>query len=272
MDLFLTNRFVRSPLVAGFNLTLVALCLSVSASAFGQALTPSQQTAVTNLQQASNAVKSQTVLGTAFGSALSAASQSWTIVDPAAHQTALISEGQRQAYNTALSTFQATNFYTAAQFFADQAALSRTQMQNAISSLADATASLQKVVAVNQTLQGISDAPTARAAQQVVANSGLGTEITSSQMAAYNTSLANVSTYSAQTAAFMRAANSQNITGNVDAFAAQYNKTLDYANATFSYASAGIAVSWGELVLRQDGVLSPYRQSAEAFYASIGGK
>lgn len=272
MRSYQTNHFARYPLVAAFNLTVLALCLSGSATVHAQTLTQSQQTAVTNLQQASSAIKTQITLGSVYSSALASASQNGTIVDPTATQGAMLTPSQVQSYNQALGSFQGTNFYTASQFFADQAALSRTQLQNAISSLADATADLQKVIGVNQTLQGISDAQTARAAQQVIASTGLGTEVTSSQMEAYNTSLANVSSYSAQTAAFMRASNNQNISGNVDAFASQYNKTLDYANATFSYATSGITVSWGELVLNQAGVLAPYTQSAEAFYTSIGAK
>jgi hypothetical protein len=264
-----TNHSARSPWVRASFLTLAVLCLSVSGTAYGQALTPNQQAAVTNLQQASNALKTQITLGATYSSAVAASAQSGAIVDPAAHQNAAITTGQVSSYNQSLSTFQATNFYTASQFFTDQANLSRTQMQAAISSLADATADLQKVIAVNQTLQNIIDAPAARAAQQVVANTGIGTEITNDQLSAYNTSLADVGTYSAKTAAFIQAANSQSISGNVDTFAAQYNKPLDYATAAFSYATASVTVSWGDLVLSQEGVLSQYRQSAEAFYSNL---
>jgi hypothetical protein len=262
------NPCARYRWAVGFKLILAAVCLSASGIAYGQ-LSPSQQQAVSNLQQSSGSLSGTITLGASYSTALGTAANQGIIVDPTAHQAALLTEQQRTAYNSALGTFQAANFYTASQFFADQAALSRTQMQGAISSLADAMVDLQKVIAVNQTVRDIADPAAARAAQQVIANAGLGGEVTASQMSAYNQSLANVNSYASQTAAFMRAANSQSITGNVDNFAAQYGRTLDYATASFSYASAGIAVSWGELVIVQNGVLSAYQQSAESFQSSL---
>jgi hypothetical protein len=271
MDLSLTNRFARLLSAVVFNLMVLALCLSVSASAFGQ-LTTSQQTAVTNLQQTSVAIKNQLVLGTAYSSGLASAADTGTIVNPQAYTQATITEAQRTAYNTAMTTFSTTSFYNAAQFFQDRANATKLQMQTAISDLAAATVDLQKVVAVNQTVASITDPKTARAAQQTIQNAGLGTAVTSEQMTAYNQSLSDVNTYSSQTAAFMRAANSAAITGNVDNFAAQYGKDLAYATTAFSYANSSIAVAWGELVLTQEGVLAPYKQSSESFFNTVTAK
>jgi hypothetical protein len=270
MDLSLTNRSAHSLWAPAFNLMVLALCLSASASAFGQ-LTTSQQTAVANLQQTSLAIKNQVVLGTAYSSGLAASADAGTIVNPQAYTQATITEAQRTAYNTAMTTFSTTSFYNAAQFFQDRANATKLQMQTAISDLAAATVDLQKVVAVNQTVASITDPQTARAAQQTIQNAGLGTAVTTEQIAAYNQSLSDVNSYSAQTAAFMRAANSTSIAGNVDNFAAQYGKDLAYANAAFSYANSSIAVSWGELMLTQEGVLAPYKQSSESFFNSVSG-
>jgi hypothetical protein len=270
MDLYPTNRSALSLSAAAFRLTVLALCLSASASALAQ-LTQSQQTTVTNLQQTSLAIKSQVTLGTAYSSGLSAAANAGTIVDPQAYTQATLTEAQRTAYNSALTAFSSTNFYSAAQFFQDRANATKTQMQAAIADLATATVDLQKVVAVNQTVANITDPQTARAAQQTIQNAGLGTSVTSEQMAAYNSSLADVNSYASQTASFMRAANSASISGNVDTFAAQYGRDLSYATATVNYANSSVTVAWGELVLTQQGVLSPYKQSAEAFFNTVSG-
>jgi len=268
MDLYPTNRSALSLSAAAFRLTVLALCLSVSVSALAQ-LTQSQQTTVTNLQQTSLAIKSQVTLGTAYSSGLSAAANAGTIVDPQAYTRATLTEAQRTAYNSALTAFSSTNFYSAAQFFQDRANATKTQMQAAIADLATATVDLQKVVAVNQTVANITDPQTARAAQQTIQNAGLGTSVTSEQMAAYNSSLADVNSYASQTAAFMRAANSKDISGNVDAYAAQYNLKLADASSFVNYTTGTIAVEWGKMGIAQGGVLDQYKQSAEAFFNTV---
>ena len=260
---------LRSGLV--FSLIAVVLYLSGSGIAYGQ-LNQGQQTAVNNLQQTSAALKDRVAQGNAYAVGLSSAAQQGTIVDPAAHKPALLTDDQRNAYNSALSSFQATTFSPAAAFFADQAALSRTNMQTAISSLADATIELQRVAAVHQTVTTITDVPTARAAQQVIANAGLGGEVTSAHMAAYNASLSSVNAYATLTAAFMRAANNEYLTTNLDRFSQQYAKPLAYAEASFSYANSHIQVIWVDQVFSQNALLQQYQQSAENFQASMRSK
>lgn len=252
-------------------LTAAALYPIASAPASAQALTASQQTAVTNLQNASNALKAQVSLGIRASSNYSAAAANGYVVDPNAYSVATISETQRTTYNSALTTFSTTNFYTAQQFFQDQAAQARTQLQSAISSLASAAVDLQKVASVNQTLSTIADAPTAKAAQAVIASTGLGTEVTSSQVSAYNSSLANVSDYAGKTAAFFRAAGDVTITTNVDNFARQYSKDLAYASAGLAYATGGITVGWADgYGIGMNGVLNGYLINSSTFYNSPG--
>ena len=65
----------------------------------------------------------------------------------------------------------------------------------------------------------------------------------------------------------MRAAQSQNITGNIDTFTSQYAQNLDYATASFAYASGAIAVSWNDgLSIVQNGVMNQWKASADQFY------
>jgi hypothetical protein len=225
---------------------------------------------VTNLQASSGAIKTQLALGTAYSAGFAAAAGNGTIVDPTAYQAATISEQQRQAYNSSMSTFASTDFYTAKQFLMQQAAVATTNMQQSISALAAASVDLQKAVAVNQMLTAVSDAPTAKSTQTAIANSGLSSEVTTSQVSAYNTSLASVNSYASQAATFFKAANSTQITGNIDAFKTSYGKDLSQAYAVTGYNSANpyVVVSWGDGFGIGQAGLSQYTQSSEAFYAA----
>lgn len=265
-----SNRSNPYPLLAWAATTILVLFLTDSAPANAQSLTTSQQTAVSNLSSSSLAIKNQLATGAAFSAGFSAAASSGTIVDPNAYTTATITEQQRTAYNTSLSTFNGTDFYTARQFLLQQAANATANMQTAISSLATATVDLQKAVVVNQMLSSVSDAPTARATQSAIAASGLNTEISSAQVSAYNTSLASVNSYASQAASFFQAANNTTITTNIDNFKATYSKDLSQAYATTGYNSANpyVTVGWGDgLAIGHSGLLQQYTQSSESFYA-----
>lgn len=249
--------------------TSLALCLTVSGQANAQALTQSQQATVSDLQSASYAIRKQLALGTAFSAGFSASVASGTIVDPTAHTAATISEQQRTNYNNSLNTFQSTDFYTAKQFLLQQAAAATASMQTSISELSAATVDLQKAVTVNQMVAAIADAPTAKQTQSAIAATGLATEVTSTQVSAYNTSLANVNSYASQAATFFRAANNAQITGNIDNFKAAYNKDLSAAYAVSGYNNANpyVTVSWGDGYGIGQAGLGQYTQSSANFYA-----
>jgi hypothetical protein len=249
--------------------TMAALCLIASGQASAQNLTTNQQSSVTNLINASSDIKKQVAIGTAFSAGFAAAAANGTIVDPSAYQYATISEQQRTAYNTSMSTFSATDFYTAKQFLQQQAAVATANMQDSISSLASAAVDLQKAATVNQMMSAITDAPTAKSTQTAIATAGLNTEVTTQQVSAYNTSLASVNSYASQAATFFRAANNTNITGSIDTFKATYNKDLSQAYAVAGYNSANpyVTVGWQDgLSIGQAGMMTQYTQSSEAFY------
>lgn len=171
-----------------------------------------------------------------------------------------------------MTTFNTTNFNGSRQYFEQRASDNIALMQQAISQLAAATADLQKVVAVNQMVSGITDVPTARATQTAILNAGLGTEITQQQAAAYNASLANVNSYASQAALFMRAAQNVTLTTNVDRFVDTYAKDLNYATTTAAYADTAITLAWNDgLQIKQAGMLDQYKVSASAFYTSVIG-
>ena len=260
-------QFSSRPLLVAM---MVALCLIASDQASAQTLIPIQQQAVTNLRTASNTVKGQLTLGTAYSGALSTAASSGTIVDPTAYQSATITEGQRNTYNAALTTFNTTQFNGSRQYFEQRASDNIALMQQAISQLASATADLQKVVTVNQMVSAITDVPTARATQTAILNAGIGTEITQQQASAYNASLANVNSYASQAALFMRAAQNQTLTANVDRFVDTYGKDLNYATTTAAYADTAITLAWSDgLQITQAGMLEQYKQSGSAFYTAV---
>lgn len=251
--------------------TLAALCLTASGQASAQSLTQTQQTAVSNLSSSSLAIKNQIAMGASFSAGFSAAAANGTIVDPNAYTAATITEQQRTDYNASLSTFGSTDFYTARQFLLQQAANATANMQSAISSLSSAAVDLQKAVVINQMTSSITDATTARATQSAIAASGLNTEVTSTQVSAYNTSLASVNSYASQAASFFRAANNATITGNIDSFKATYNKDLStaYASTAYSDANPYVTVTWGDgLGISHSGLLQQYTQSSADFYAA----
>ena len=262
-----SNRFL-SLLASG--LMTAVLYLTASAQASAQSLTTSQQATVSNLANSSLAIKKQLALGTAFSAGFAAAAANGTIVDQNAWLPAKITEQHRNDYNAAVGDFRTTDFYTAKQFLLQQAAVATTNMQASISDLASAAVDLQKAVVVNQMVSAITDAPSAKTTQSAIAAAGLSTEITASQTSAYNTSLASVNSYASQAASFFRAANSTQITGNIDAFKATYNKELSNAYASAGYVSNNpyVAVAWGDGNGISQGGLAQYVMSSQGFYAA----
>ncbi len=225
-------------------MTLAAVLVTVSEQASAQALTNHQQSVVANLQNSSNTIKSQIQLGMVSAQGLANYANAAKIVDPEVYKASTITETQRSAYNTTLSTFKETSFYNAQQFFTDQANASKVQLQGAISELAAAAVDLQKTITVNQVVGGITDSPTAQAAQAVIANTGIGSQVTLQQAQSYNTSLASVSDYASKTGAFFAAANNQTITSTVDLTAQNYNKSLYTASAAYTYTNDNLTVSF----------------------------
>lgn len=265
----LSNQFRSALLLVAATL---ALCLIAIAPASAQALNQSQRLVVNNLDAASSAIKGQVALGARYAAGFSAAASSGTIVDPTAYQVATISEAQRTSYNSSMTAFTNTNYSMASQFFLTNAKNNVAAMQASISDLATASVDLQKAATVNQMLSTITDAPTARATQTAIVNAGLSTEITGQQVAAYNTSLANVNSYASQAAAFFKAADNVSLTTNVDNFAKQYSKDLAYASAGFNYATGTLLVAFGDgLALSQSGALNEYKRSSEGFYNTVMG-
>lgn len=249
---------------------ILALCLIVSGQASAQTLLPNQRQVVTNLTSASDTIKGQLALGVRYSSGLSTAATTGTIVDPTAWQTAAISEAQRNTYNSAARAFNVANFNGSRQYFETQASNNLANMRNSISDLAVATADLQKVVQVNQMVAAITDVPTAKATQTAILNAGLSSDVTGSQVAAYNSSLANVNSYASQAALFMRAAQNTTLTTNVDNFVNTYAKDLNYVTTTAAYANTAITLSWQDsMQITQEGMLNQFTQGANAFYTSV---
>lgn len=231
---------------------------------------PNQRQVVTNLSNTSGDIKGQLSLGTRYSASLATAATSGTIVDPTAYQAATISESQRTAYNSAALAFNSTSFNGSRQFFETQAATNLASMRASISELAAATVDLQRVVTVNQMVSSITDVPTARATQTAILNAGLTAEVTGSQVAAYNASLADVNSYASQAALFMRAAQNVTLTTNVDNFVNTYAKDLNYVTATAAYANTAITLAWQDgLQIKQEGMLNQFTQGASAFYSSV---
>jgi hypothetical protein len=248
----------------------LALCLIASAPASAQTLLPNQRQVVNNLSSASDIIKGQLSLGARYSTALSSAATNGVIVDPTAYQTATISEGQRTKYNAAAQAFNTANFNGSRQYFETQASNNLANMRTSISDLAAATADLQKVITVNQMLTSITDVPTAKATQTAILNAGLTSDVTSSQVAAYNTSLANVNSYASQAALFMKAAQNQTLTQNVDNFVNTYAKDLNYVTTTAAYANTAITLAWQDgMQITQEGMLNQFTQGANSFYTTV---
>ena len=249
---------------------ILGLCLTAIAPASAQTLLPNQRQVVNNLIGASGAIKGQLALGARYSVGLSTAATDGTIVDPTAYQAATISESQRTTYNAAATTFNTTNFNGSRQYFETQASNNLASMRTSISELAAATVDLQKVVTVNQMVSTITDVPTAKVTQTAILNAGLGTEVTAQQVAAYNASLANVNSYASQAALFMRAAQNQTLTQNVDNFVNTYAKDLNYVQTTAAYANTAITLAWQDgLQITQEGMLNQFTQGSSAFYTSV---
>lgn len=246
---------------------MVPVFLTVSGPASAQTLLISnQQQVVTNLANSSNALKQQITIGITAANVAASGANAGQILQPNTLDNFTITEQQRQDYNTSLNTYKNTNFSTAQQFLVDQANLAKAQMQGAIDQLAAAAVDLQKVTQVNQLMATVQDVPTASAAKQILQNSGMGTEVTTQQVAAYNQSLASVGEYATKTGAFFAAANNQQIVSNLDMTAANYNRDLYAATAAYSYNSDVLTIQFTESVnMTFEGFMTQQQQSTAAF-------
>jgi hypothetical protein len=230
-------------------------------------LTQTQQGVVTNLQSSSLGIKTSVNAALASTSNFSAAASNGYIVDPTAYTSLTITEAQRTAYNSALSTFQSTSFYNAQQYLNDQGAAKIASMQTAIHDLATAAVDLQSAATVNQVVAAVSDSPTAQAAQTAIANSGLNTEITAGQVASFNNSLQMVNNYATQAGAFFASAKNQVITSNIDLAASNYNKSLYNAGTTYAYANDLLIVNFDQnYTIGFSGFTSAQQINAVAFF------
>jgi hypothetical protein len=223
---------------------ILALCLTSIGSASAQNLTQPQQTVVTNLRSSSDAIKSQISYALSSTANFTSVATNGYIVDPNAYTSLTISNAQKDAYNAALGTFQSTSFYNAQQYLTDRANEQVSNLQGAIHDLAVAAVDLQSAATVNQIVSGITDSPTAQAAQTAIANSGLNTEITATQVSAFNNSIQMVNTYATQAGAFFASANNNVITSNIDLAASNYNKTLYTASAAYAYTNDQLTVNF----------------------------
>lgn len=219
-----------------------------------------------NLAATSNALKGQITIGLVAAQTAAGGANSGQILQPGALDNFTITEQQRSDYNTALTTYKNTNFSTAQQFLVDQANLAKSQMQTAIDQLAAAAVDMQKVTQVNALVATVTDVPTASAAKLVLQNSGLGSEVTTQQVAAYNQSLASVNEYATKTGAFFAAANNQQIVSNLDMTAANYNRDLYAATATYGYSRDVLTVEFGNNVnMVFEGFMNSNKVTTEAF-------
>lgn len=209
-------------------------------------------------------------LGLGIGSSLATSANNGTIVDPTAWQAGTITEQQRLAYNSSLSTFRTTDFYNAQQFFRDQAANTIGQMQQAITALSNSAVELQKAATVNQMVAGITDSTQAKQVQSVVNNSpALSSEIRADTVGNYNSSLASVNSYATQAASFFQAANNTQLTNTVDLMKTNYGKDLSYAGAHFAYGESRMLIGWADgFSFAVSPVLDAYKQSSADFYQS----
>jgi hypothetical protein len=214
---------------------IAAVCLISSGQANAQ-LTAQQSATITNLQNSSLVIKNQISSGIKISNNLSTTANNYLIADPNIYQTGIITDAQVKQYNSSLSTFQATNFYTARQLLEDNAKVNKTLMQNSISELAKSAVALQSAVTVNQISNTANDSPTAQAAQAAITASGLNKDIKQSDVASYNTSLANVNEYATKAGAFLAAANNKPLTDKIDLSATNYNKSLYNSSVTYGYS------------------------------------
>lgn len=222
---------------------------------------------MTNLQTSSNDIKKQINYALSSTGNFTAVSTNGYIVDPNAYTSLTISAAQKDAYNAALSTFQTTSFYNAQQFLTDRANEQIVNLQGSIHDLAVAAVDLQSAATVNQIIAGVSDSPTAQAAQTAIANSGLNTEITATQVASFNNSLQMVNTYATQAGAFFASAKNNTITSNIDLSAANYNKTLYTASAAYAYAGDQLTINFdGTYAIGFAGFTSDKQISAANFF------
>lgn len=222
---------------------------------------------MTNLQSSSDAIKTQINYALSSTSNFTAVANNGYIVDPSAYTSLTISNAQKDAYNAALSTFQNTSFYNAQQYLTDKAHEQVVNMQGAIHDLASAAVDLQTAATVNQIVASVSDSPTAQAAQTAIANSGLNTEITDTQVASFNNSLQMVNTYATQAGAFFASANNNTITSNIDLAASNYNKTLYTASAAYAYNNDQLTINFdGSYAIGFAGFTTDKQISAANFF------
>jgi hypothetical protein len=245
-------------------LLATSLCLLALGTAHAQTLNTN---VVANLQSSSAALTEQINKALTASTNMAIAANSGYIVDPTVYQGVTITLQQQLDYNQSLVDFKTHEFYTARDLLLDNAYTQVSQMQSAISSLASAAVDLQKVAMVNDIVNGVSDSATAQAAQNVLNNSNLGSEVTDGQVDAFNSSLQMVNSYASQAGAFFAAANNVNITSDIDLLAGTYGLAIYGGVASYDYGRDMLTLNFAQTYgLAYNNFLSDSKIDSNTFF------
>jgi hypothetical protein len=215
-------------------LTTLAVSLSVSGQAYADEisdLVAASNSLITTIDAGQYAVS-----GLAYYAGIGGIAESNTI------DSAIISQTQMDAYNTALVGVQQATYYNAQMFFQDQAEVALEQMSLAVDDFVDATSAMSQVIQVFNMASEATTTETQLALQSYVTDNSLS--ITQGQVLEYNESLESVQTYSQMAAAFIQASQNDFITQTVDQQSQDFNVSLFETTATYTQSTDHLMLTW----------------------------
>jgi hypothetical protein len=194
-------------------------------------------------------------------------------ISPEMAQNAFLTQGQADAYNTALTAMkQANTTMTAQEYYTEQSDIAMENLGTAVDSYIGASVQLISAVQVNSMASEATTTETAVALQTYVTNNELS--ITESDVTNYNDALQMVETASQTAASFMAVANDQELLGSAQAQADALGESFYYAsNAFYSQGSFTVDLASGGVSLDVSGYLKTAEEVLTAgaeskFYAT----
>jgi hypothetical protein len=176
-------------------------------------------------------------------------------ISPEIAQNAFLTQGQADAYNTALTAMkQANTNMTAQEYYSEQSDVALDNLSAAVDDYVTASVQLISVVQVNDMASDATTTEKAVELQTYVTNNDLA--ITEEIVTDYNDTLQMVETASQTAASFMAVANDKDLLGSAQAQADALGESFYYAsNAFYSQGSFTVDLASGGVSLDVSGYL-----------------
>ncbi len=225
--------------------TVGLLCLSAIGAQSDQVLD--------NLVTTSSSIATSMNTGLQIVGGLTVAASQGRVAHVGTIDTALISEAQRTAFNTALNTMAGTQYYGFEQFAEDRAQEALENMSEALDSFVDVTVELATVIEVAdraEIAQSNNDMQEKEELARFVEDNQEAFTVTESQVETWNESIEDVEEFSSTAAMWRASSEHEGAVAFMDSMAEQGDVSFTDVEQSYFNRDVGIAiVSWDQYSL-----------------------